>query len=283
MSDIIKLIKENRLNEIIQSYSKSNLRIHELLVDILKDNLAKNEEEFNFEIDNYQKEFIEGVEIFKSLKLINQECTALLFSEILIYLGFKIGEYIHIITEKATNKNAYFWEISDYRIDQKLRKSIQDFYDSMNNEVYLYSKVIISTAKVEVSTAMVNKILKSEFSYDILQMGISYQKINKIKTSIKIYQDVIRNLESESTKLSSNLIPNLAQVDDRSEDEIKIYNKAKKLLEDCTGEKLEEPKRAHISENQNAKLVYDRVNIAVEQQNTSKLTEIKNRIKGWFK
>lgn len=65
MTEITKLIQENKIDVIIQNYTKSELKIYELFVDVLKDSLTNDYENINFEADKYQQEFIEGVEIFK--------------------------------------------------------------------------------------------------------------------------------------------------------------------------------------------------------------------------
>jgi len=115
MTEIIKLIKENKTEEIIQNYSESRFKIHELFVNVLKDNLIDDYENIDFESDKYQEEFIEGVEIFKTLVEADLQMEAMMFSTVLVFLGYKTGEFIHLLSNTAMSKGVY---LSEYQISK---------------------------------------------------------------------------------------------------------------------------------------------------------------------
>lgn len=281
MTEIIKLIQENKTEEIIHNYSKSEFKIHELFVDVLKDNLIDDYENIDFEADKYQEEFIEGVEIFKALVKADLQMEAMMFSTVLVFLGFKTGEFIHLLSNTAMSKGVYLSEIPNFKIDSRLRNSMQEFYDSMD-ENYLVPKANIVAAKTRISQAVFNQISKTEFGNDMLQMGISYEQINEIQMAKNIYQGVMNDFECESVKLSSGLFPEISQVDDRNEDEIKIYNKAKELLENITNTKIEEPKRVHINESVSAQKLVDETNKEIEKINSNENKGFFSKLKKWF-
>lgn len=173
---------------------------------------------------------------------------AMIFSTILVFLGYKTGEFIHLLSNTAMSKGVYLSEISTFKIDSHLRNSMQEFYDSMDDN-YLVPKTNIAVAKTRISQAIFNEISKSEFGSDMLQMGVSYAKIGETQMAMNIYQGVMNDFETESVKVSNELFPKISQVDNRSEDNIKIYKKAKELLEKITNTKIEEPKRVHINKS----------------------------------
>ncbi len=281
MTEIIKLIQENKIEEIIQNYSKSKFKIHELFVDVLKDNLTDDYENIEFEADKYQEEFIEGVEIFKVLVKADLQMEAMMFSTILVFLGFKTGEFIHLLSNTAMSKGVYLSETSTFKIDFRLRNSMQQFYDNMDDN-YLVPKANIAAAKTRISQAVFNQISKSEFGSDMLQMGISYERISETQMAKNIYQGVMNDFESESVKLSSVLFPEISQVDDRNEDEIKIYKKAKELLENITNTKIEEPKRVHINESVSTQKLVEETTENIEEINKIKSNGFFSKFKKWF-
>ena len=281
MTEIIKLIQENKTEEIIQIYSESKFKIHELFVDVLKDNLIDDYENIDFESDKYQEEFIEGVEIFKALVKADLQMEAMMFSTVLVFLGFKTGEFIHLLSNTAMSKGVYLSEIPNFKIDSRLRNSMQEFYNSMDGN-YLVPKANIAAAKTRISQVTFNQISKSEFGNDMLQMGISYEQINEIQMAKNIYQGVMNDFECESEKLSSGLFPEISQVDDRNEDEVKIYNKAKELLENITNTKLEEPKRVHINESVSAQKLVDETNKEIEKINNNENKGFFSKLKKWI-
>ncbi|MDH2208693.1 MULTISPECIES: hypothetical protein [Empedobacter] len=281
MTEIIKLIKENKTEEIIQNYSESRFKIHELFVNVLKDNLIDDYENIDFESDKYQEEFIEGVEIFKTLVEADLQMEAMMFSTVLVFLGYKTGEFIHLLSNTAMSKGVYLSEISNFKIDARLRNSMQEFYNSMD-ENYLVPKANIAAAKTRVSQAIFNQITKAEFGNDMLQMGISYEQINEIQMSKNIYQGVMNDFESESVKLSSELFPEITQVDDRNENEIKVYKKAKELLEKITNTKTDEPKRVHINENVSDQQLVEEINKKNEKFNNNENRNLFSKFKKWL-
>ena len=281
MTEIIKLIKENKTEEIIQNNTESRFKIHELFVNVLKDNLIDDYENIDFESDKYQEEFIEGVEIFKTLVEADLQMEAMMFSTVLVFLGYKTGEFIHLLSNTAMSKGVYLSEISNFKIDARLRNSMQEFYNSMD-ENYLVPKANIAAAKTRVSQAIFNQITKAEFGNDMLQMGISYEQINEIQMSKNIYQGVMNDFESESVKLSSELFPEITQVDDRNENEIKVYKKAKELLEKITNTKTDEPKRVHINENVSDQQLVEEINKKNEKFNNNENRNLFSKFKKWL-
>jgi len=150
------------------------------------------------------------------------------------------------------------------------------------DENYLVPKANIAAAKTRVSQAIFNQITKAEFGNDMLQMGISYEQINEIQMSKNIYQGVMNDFESESVKLSSELFPEITQVDDRNENEIKVYKKAKELLEKITNTKTDEPKRVHINENVSDQQLVEEINKKNEKFNNNENRNLFSKFKKWL-
>lgn len=279
MSEITKLIGENKLDN-IKELSNFDYKIQELLKDTLSDTLTREFEEINFEADKYQEEFIEGGKIFKALVKADLYMEAMTFSMVLVFLGFKTGEFIQLLSNTALNKGVNLSEISLFKIEPNLRNSMQEVYDLMDED-YLVPKANIAAAKTRISQAIFNKIPKYEFGKDMLQMGMSYEKIDEKEMATRVYQGIMNDFESESVKSNSGLFPEISQIENRSEKDIEIYNKAKKLFENITGTKVREPKRVNINDNETAK------KIVVKVENQTK--ELKNpensflkKIKKWF-
>ncbi len=281
MTEITKLIQESNIEEIIEKYSTSEFKIHELFVDVLKDNLTGDFEKINFEADRYQQEFIEGVDIYKALTKSNLRMETMMFSTILVFLGFKTGEFIHLLSSRAMSKGVYLSEISVYKIDANLRNSMQEFYDSMDDS-YLVPKANIAAAKTRISQAVFNEISKSQFGSDMLQMGISYEAIGETQMAINIYQGVFNDFESDSVKLSSGLFPEVTHVDKRGIDDIKIYKRAKELIESITSTTIEEPKKSHVNEDQSAQKLAEEIDKQVEEITETESNGFFSRVKKWF-
>lgn len=280
MTEIIKLIQENKIDE-IKNISTFEYKIDEILKDVLNDNLIDEYEEIEFEADKYQQEFIEGVEIFKALENADLKMEAMMFSTVVVFLGFKMGEFIQLLSNNTMSKGIYLSEVSSYKIEPNLRDSMQEFYNLMDDN-YLVPKANIAAAKTRVSQAIFNLISKSDFGNDMLQMGISYEKIGENEMAARIYQGVLNDFEAESVKFSSGLFPEISQVDDRNEDEIEVYNKAKELFEKIANSKIKETKKVHISESVSAKTLTEET-----QKKAEKIENIENKgffskVKKWF-
>lgn len=280
MSEIIKLIQENKVDE-IKNISTFEFKIDEILKDVLNDNLINEYEEIDFEADKYQQEFIEGVEIFKALEKADLKMEAMMFSTVVVFLGFKMGEFIQLLSNNTMSKGIYLSEVSTYKIEPNLRNSMQEFYDLMD-ENYLMPKANIAAAKTRVSQAIFNLISKSDFGNDMLQMGTSYEKIGENEMATRIYQGVLNDFEAESIKLSSGLFPELSQVDDRNEDEIKVYKKAKELFENITNTKIKEPKTVHFNDSISAKELAEETNKKAEKINDSENNSFFSKLKKRF-
>lgn len=277
MSEIIRLIQENKVEE-IKNISTFKFKIDEILKDVLNDNLIDEYDEIDFEADKYQQEFIEGVEIFKALEKADLKMEAMMFSTVVVFLGFKMGEFIQLLSNNSMSKGIYLSEVSTYKIDPDLRNSMQEFYDLMD-ENYLMPKANIAAAKTRVSQAIFNLISKSDFGNDMLQMGTSYEKIGENGMAARIYQGVLNDFEAESVKLSSGLFPEISQVDDRNEDEIEVYNKAKELFEKITNSKIKETKKVHINESVSAKTLTEETNKKDEKIDNKGFF---SKVKKWF-
>lgn len=280
MTEIIKLIQEIKIDE-IKNISTFEFKIDEILKDVLNDNLIDEYEEIEFEADKYQQEFIEGVEIFKALENADLKMEAMMFSTVVVFLGFKMGEFIQLLSNNTMSKGIYLSEVSTYKIEPNLRDSMQEFYNLMD-ENYLVAKANIAAAKTRVSQAIFNLISKSDFGNDMLQMGISYEKIGENEMATRIYQGVLNDFEAESVKLSSGLFPEISQVDDRNEDEIKVYKKAKELFENITNTKIKEPQKVHLNDSISAKKLAEETNKKVEKINDSENNSFFSKLKKWF-
>lgn len=262
------LITENKFEELKEVLANStDFQIHTYLLDILNNKTVEMDSE-SFSAKRYQEEFLEGLTIFEALKKSNIDKIQLNnFSNILVELAFKMGGFIQLMSQTAMNKGVYLSDIEElYEVNPSIRQRVQDFIEHLKTtENQEKSIANLSATKAQISNSIGNLLEKFEIGQDMIQFAQSYEKVEQTEMATRIYQGIMNDFESDSVKSNSGLFPEISYADDRPEEEIKIYETAKKGFERLTGEIVEEPKRVHINESEKAKEI-----IVEKERNISK-------------
>ncbi|WP_264558945.1 hypothetical protein [Flavobacterium sp. N2270] len=272
------LITENKFEELKEVLANlTDFQIHTYLLDILNNKTVEIDSE-SFSAKRYQEEFLEGLTIFEALKKSNIDKIQLNnFSNILVELAFKMGGFIQLMSQTAMNKGVYLSDIEElYKLNPSIRQRVQDFIEQLKTtENQEKSIANLSATKAQISNSIGNLLEKFEIGQDMIQFAQSYEKVEQTEMATRIYQGIMNDFESDSVKSSSGLFPEISYVDDRPDEEIKIFETAKKGFERLTGQIVEEPKRVHINESEKAK------EIIVEKEKNISETDSANK-SGFF-
>lgn len=252
---MIQLIKENKFEELKEQLKrrKNEFRIHDFLLDVLSNKNVEMDGE-SFDARRYQEEFLEGLTIFLALEKSNiNELLFKKYSKILVELAFKMGGFIQLMAHVSMNQGVSLSDVEGaYKVNPEIRERLQSFINILkrNNE----SKAIanVAAAKAQVSNSIGYLLERHQVGKDMLQFAKSYEDVGQIEMATKIYKGIVNDFECDSVRLSSELFPEIFQVDDRLESEIEIYEVAKSNFERLIRQKLQEPKRVHIDNNVNA-------------------------------
>lgn len=251
---MIELIRENKFEELKEVLKNSEqLRVHYFLAEILngKDVDIKDE---SFLPPQYQTEFLEGLKLYKALEQSSIDTDSLRkFSNLLVHLSFIMSSYIHVLADEAMNQGVYLTDlghIQEYKLNPEIRGRIQEFIDLLKTKSGEEKAIAnLSSAKAKISSSIGNILEKYEVGDDMLQFAQHFENVGEIEIAIRIHQGIMNDFECDSVKLSSGLIPEMSHVDDRPEEEIEVFNKAKMHYERLTGHEIEEPNRVHIKDS----------------------------------
>ena len=280
------LIEENKFEELKEVLKNSpEYKIHSYLLEVLNDKTVELDGE-SFSAERYQEEFLEGLQIFEALIKSNIDKIQLNnFLNILVELAFKMGGFIQLMSQTAMNKGVYLSDIEDlYKVNPTLRHRLQDFIEYLKNSGNQNKQIAnLSATKAQITNSIGNLLQKFEIGNDMIQFAQSYEKVGQTEMATRIYQGIMNDFESESVKASSGLFPEISYVDDRTEEEIKIFETAKTNFERLTGQIVEEPKRVHINESEKAKEIVTEVEKSVKQIVNENESGFLNKLKRLFK
>lgn len=280
------LIEENKFEELKEVLKNSpEYKIHSYLLEVLNDKTVELDGE-SFSVERYQEEFLEGLQIFEALIKSNIDKIQLNnFLNILVELAFKMGGFIQLMSQTAMNKGVYLSDIEDlYKVNPTLRQRLQDFIEYLKNSGNQNKQIAnLSATKAQITNSIGNLLQKFEIGNDMIQFAQSYEKVGQTEMATRIYQGIMNDFESESVKASSGLFPEISYVDDRTEEEIKIFETAKTNFERLTGQIVEEPKRVHINESEKAKEIVTEVEKSVKQIVNENESGFLNKLKRLFK
>ncbi len=280
------LIKENNFEELKKVLINSNeFQIHNFLLDVLNNKTVEIDAE-SFSAEKYQEEFLEGLSIFESLKESKIDKTQLInFANILVELSFKMGGFIQLMSQSAMNKGVHLSDLGDlYKVNPIIRQRLQDFIDNLKkSENQDKSIANLSATKAQISNSIGNLLEKYEIGEDMLQFAQSYENVEQTEMATRIYQGIMNDFESESVKSSSGLFPEISYVDERPENEIKIYENAKKSFERLTGQTISEPKRVHINDSKKPEEMVVEVERYINKNEIESESGFLNKLKRLFK
>lgn len=250
-----QLIKENRFDELKQELnnSASELKIYHLIFRILN-NEKIEEEDYTFEANLYQEEFLEGLDLYKAFSnsaIAQEQIKA--YTAVLVHLVFKMGGFIRLMANTAMNKGVYLSDLGDvYRVNPEIRNELQLFIELLKDKNEIKAVANVAAAKAQISNSIGNLLEKHEIGEDMLQFAQSYEAVGQTEAAVKIYSGIMNDFECESVQLSTGLFPEVAQVDTRSKDDIIVFEKAKTHFQNLTGELNQNIKRVHVDEDENA-------------------------------
>lgn len=252
---MIELIQQNKFEDFKEALKNSeDLQIHEYIYDILNDQKVEINDE-SFSPYGYQIEFLEGLQLYKALEKSEISPDYLKqFSNLLVHLAFLMSAHVQSLAGEAMSQGAYLTDLGHvyrFKVYPEIRDGIQEFMDLLQTRPDEAKAVAnLAAAKAKVSSSIGNILEKHEIGEDMLQFAEHFQNVGETEMAARIYQGIMNDFECESVKLSSGIIPEARHVDDRTEKEIEIFSKAKAKFEKLTGQKVQEPNRVHIKENQ---------------------------------
>jgi len=250
---MIELIRENKFEELKEVLRNSEEhRVHYFLAEILNGKEVEIKDE-SFLPPQYQTEFLEGLQLYKALEQSSIDTDSLRkFSNLLVHLSFIMSSYIHVLADEAMSQGVYLTDlghIQEYKLNPEIRARIQEFIDLLKSKTGEEKAIAnLASAKAKISSSIGNILEKHEIGDDMLQFAQHFENVGEIEIAIRIHQGIMNDFECDSVKLSSGLIPEMSHVDDRPEEEIEIFNKAKMNYERLTGHEIEEPNRVHIKD-----------------------------------
>ncbi len=195
-----------------------------------------------------------------------------------------MSEFIQLMARTAMNKGVFLSDLEQlYKVKPEIREKLQDFIELLKNRNDENKAIAnIAAAKAQVSNSIFNLLEKSELGKDMLQLAESYENVGQKEISVKMYIGIMNDFESDSIKSSSGLFPEISQVDTRPAEEILIFKTAKDSFERLTGEKIEEPKRVHIDNNENAKTIVEKMTAEQKEVTEKDYVEEKIESTGFF-
>ncbi|SHF41644.1 hypothetical protein [Pedobacter caeni] len=250
-----QLIKENRFEELKQKLNNSNseLKIYHLILRILN-NEKIEEEDYGFEANQYQEEFLEGLDLYKAFSnsTISHEQIKV-YTSVLVHLVFKMGGFIRLMADTAMNKGVYLSDLGDvYRVNPEIRNELQLFIELLKDKNEIKAIANVAAAKAQISNSIGNLLERHEIGEDMLQFAQSYEVVGQTEMASKIYSGIMNDFGCESVKLSSGSFPEISYVDTRSQEEIVVFEKAKTRFENLTAELDQNINRVHIDKDENA-------------------------------
>ncbi|WPU99709.1 hypothetical protein SNE26_27225 [Mucilaginibacter sp. cycad4] len=259
---MIPLIQQNKFDELKYALqnSDSGLKIHHVLLRVLNGNYLE-EADYGFEANMYQQEFLEGFNLYKALnKSAISKVQLQEYKIALTFLVFKMGGFIKLLADTTMQKGVYLSQAKDvYEVDISLRSKLQAFIDLLKETDDVQAIANVSAAKAQISLSIGDLLKKHEIGQDMLQFASGYENAGLKDQAARIYQNILSDFECESVQLSSNLIPEIAHVDTRTDEEIEVFETAKKHFETITGINVPEIKRVRPDADANAQKLVEKI------------------------
>lgn len=262
MKDLIENNKFEALKERLQS-EESNFKIHKVLAKVLDDRSVADEE-YGFEADRYQEEFLEGLDLYRALvKSAMPENQLREYTLALSFVAHKMGAFIRHLSGVTMRKGLYLSQVeSAYKVNPTLRTALQEFIDILKTKNEKGAVANVSATKAQISNSVSNLLEKHEIGRDMLQFARAYEDVSQTEQAANIYKGIMNDFECESVKLSSGLFPEIKQVDTRPAEEIEVFEIARGRYETLTGEKVTAPEKIHVNSDEAAKQLVETVDKA---------------------
>ncbi|MFC0517975.1 hypothetical protein ACFFGT_27425 [Mucilaginibacter angelicae] len=251
------------------------------------DNLK--ETDYGFEANVYQEEFLEGFNLYKVLNGSAIPETQLQEYKIaLTFLVFKMGGFIKLLADKTMQQGVYLSQVENvYKVNPSLRSELQAFIDLLKETDDVQAIANVSAAKAQISLSVGDLLKKHEIGQDMLQFARGYENAGLKDEAIRIYRNILSDFECESVKLSSNLFSEIAHVDTRTDEEIEVFEAAKKRFEIITGTTLPEIKRVKPDADANAQKLVEKIDTqeiqTKEEEDVSYNKGFWGKLKGFFR
>jgi hypothetical protein len=257
MKDLIENNQFEALKEQLQSEG-SDFKIHTVLAKVLDDRSVADEE-YGFEADLYQEEFLEGLDLYRALvksAIPNNQLRE--YTLALSFVAHKMGAFIRHLAGVTMRKGLYLSQVeSAYKVNPALRTALQEFIDLLKTKNEKGAIANVSATKAQISTSISNLLEKHEIGRDMLQFAKAYEDVGETAQAANMYKGIMNDFECESLKLSSGVFPEIKQVDTRSAEEIEIFEIARGRYETLTGEKVTATETVNVNADEAAKQLVD--------------------------
>ncbi|GGE40655.1 hypothetical protein EV200_101760 [Pedobacter psychrotolerans] len=202
------------------------IRIGKVFSEILKGNPADN---ITFSKYVYQEEFFEGLRLYKKYKHSATPDQLDTFVNILTILADEMANFTHALAKNAMDAGFYLSNFDhQYQFNPEIRKQLQELIDLLNAKKGKAKDIAnLCSAKAKISCSVPDLLKKEEIGEDMLQMAKSFENVaSHVSIAIKLYESIMNDFQSESSRLSSGLFPEIAYIDSRPEREIEIFEMA---------------------------------------------------------
>lgn len=239
---IREYIINNKFNSILHALNKGKNNLS--VLKILKFSLEKShtlEDEIFIDSTSFIKEFNTGLDLYflLSKSKINEEAFLRFSNTFWILLEKIVATIEELITEMKKNIDLNFEEDSNYYQYYEIREKLQELINFLKKKDKLSDITRISKIKANLSNLMDYEISKEEIGNDMLQLADSYLKRNKKEESIKIYKAILNDFaEGYSVSISNGNFSTVGKTIVRLDGEIEIYNKARIIIKNLTGEEF---------------------------------------------
>lgn len=202
------------------------IKITKVFSEILKGNPADN---MTFSKYVYQEEFFEGLRLYKKHKHSATQDQLDTFVNILTILADEMANFIHALAKNAMDAGFYLSNFDhQYKFNPEIRKQLQELIDLLNAKKGKAKDIAnLCSAKAKISGSIPDLLKKEEIGEDMLQMAKSFENVEShVAIAIKIYESIMNDFQSESSRLSSGFFPEISYIDSRPEREIEIFETA---------------------------------------------------------
>lgn len=241
-----KLITKNKFKQLQNALQSVNnqLTVYDILLKTLQHEMIDGEK-LSFNQDYYDKEWLEGIELYKLLDQSKLPSDLLeKYRMGLFHLIFKLSAHVRNLAFLEHEEG--FVVNPDFQVNPELRAVQQQFIDLLASRKLLKDVANMASVKAQLSNSVTQGIEKHEIGQDMIQYADSFEKIGYEEQAVHVYQAILKDFECESVRLSSGLFPEITYVDNRPIEEIEIFNQAQTAYERLTGTTLPNINRAHV-------------------------------------
>ncbi|ACU04207.1 hypothetical protein [Pedobacter heparinus] len=204
--------------------ASKEIKIGKVFSEILKGHPADN---VVFSKYVFQEEFFEGVKLYKKHEPSATEEQLDAFVNILTIIADEMANLIHALAKNAMDAGFHLSDFDHYKVNPAIRTQLQQLIDMLEAKRAKAKDIAnLCSAKAKISNSISNLLKKEEIGEDMLQLAKSFENVGSHAVAIKLYKSIMNDFQSESSRLSSGLFPEISYIDSRPEREIEIFETA---------------------------------------------------------